>query len=693
MNTQPFTGFRPHSVLADFVFNKKTGILHCFPHHRKIYFEAGQLVFSESDLDTEHFSRILVRQGVLTAFQLEELERDLPPEASIGKALRKLGYADGQQLAKALMQQITDILTHVMVQVEGELATEFVALPEGLPRLKIQTLPLLVQILTATGTVETVSFSPEEPALEPAHDFLDHLPEDLPKPFDRFRRFANGKPQFSFRDLSEAMELDRHEVHAFLYLLDLMNFIKIHPSKRAGLDLQTLLQESQEAPKSKDPVVLGAEVHEQAAPPATEAPPASSDHASHSSFEKLAPPDDSPMPMGADFDTDLERAEASNPEAVDPQEVRQREPQPQQDSLDDVSYESLAAVTAHEAFDADASDGHREASAHQGLNPTPHQAKEAERAAAAFLADFNASTDSSSSLPADSVDSEADMTDLGQFNMPADRADTQTAQTTKLRRGVILPDRPDPFDDDQLNQAASGNHRFLLWVALLTCVVLGGMFAMWKLELFNDSQAEPQRQSATGNPVNKQTTSTPAENDDTIQLGDGQPLTAETAPAIEDEPASESPAVGQPPRSTSESTRQATDEPEPTTSQVSGTPGQSTQPAGASGFDLHALYRSKNRRLSNATLDAMITDSQIALLENNASHTIAFLVACNPDTLREFLDRDELTPLYLLPRRLNGQRCYLLSWNHFDSQAAAQSAINKLPASLRVQGPWVLEIP
>lgn len=162
MTKRVFSGYGSHSIVVDFILSRKTGTLVFFPGGRKLFFDKGNLVFAGSEIGAEHFSEILVRNGVLSHESLHDIRAGLKKGESLGRILKNRGFATPRQLARALKQQISSIMAGVFDLDGGECQVLENILPERLPKLRIQTLTLVIQSITHSSTPEQIAaFSPE----------------------------------------------------------------------------------------------------------------------------------------------------------------------------------------------------------------------------------------------------------------------------------------------------------------------------------------------------------------------------------------------------------------------------------------------------------------------------------------------------------------------------------------------------
>ena len=153
---QNTNGFESHHVIFDFILHKKTGTLHFQPHGRKLYFDNGNLIFANSEHPAEHFSSILVEMEVLDAATLNSIRETLGESKSLGKYLKEEGIATPKQLAQSLKRQITKIIEAVIADPKAVCDSQENAVPSKLPKLKIQTLALVLQAVSHLPDQETM---------------------------------------------------------------------------------------------------------------------------------------------------------------------------------------------------------------------------------------------------------------------------------------------------------------------------------------------------------------------------------------------------------------------------------------------------------------------------------------------------------------------------------------------------------
>lgn len=142
------SGYESHHVIFDFILNKKTGTLHFQPHGRKLYFDSGNLIFANSEHPKEHFSEILVEMDVLDAATLFNIRQSLGEAKSLGKYLKEQAIATPKQLAQSLKHQITKIVEAVISDPQTTCSLQEDSVPNKLPKLKIQSLALVLQAIS-----------------------------------------------------------------------------------------------------------------------------------------------------------------------------------------------------------------------------------------------------------------------------------------------------------------------------------------------------------------------------------------------------------------------------------------------------------------------------------------------------------------------------------------------------------------
>ncbi len=145
MTTSEYSNYEIHRKLIELIRSDFTGSLTTRPEKRKLFFQNGNLVYANSDIDGESFADILTEMNVLSPDVLVELKLQAQAGLSLGKRIRDDGLATPHDLALALKQQIMRVVSRIVNTKQGEYEVVAGNLPPKIPTLKIHTLPLFVK--------------------------------------------------------------------------------------------------------------------------------------------------------------------------------------------------------------------------------------------------------------------------------------------------------------------------------------------------------------------------------------------------------------------------------------------------------------------------------------------------------------------------------------------------------------------
>lgn len=251
MNRSAFHNFGSHRFIFDFIANRKSGILIFTPGIRKLFFENGELVYASSEVPREHFSKILVEQGIISEDRLEKVKEELGEGRAVGKALRDQGLVENAQLAAALKQQITRIVEETLLLDEGD--CEVVdQLPAKLPHLKIHTVGLIIRsLLNASSEAFVPDYQPDMVfTLSQGATGRAQLME-LPDGYNHILE-AVAKGEQTPQDLTNYMSWDNEQIRAVLYAFEGLQLLQ--PSITSEFDDQEdLLDETIIDDQASDP--------------------------------------------------------------------------------------------------------------------------------------------------------------------------------------------------------------------------------------------------------------------------------------------------------------------------------------------------------------------------------------------------------------------------------------------------------
>jgi len=220
MLSQVFSDYGSHSIIFDFILNKKTGTLIFQPAGRKLFMEEGNLVFASSDNSKEHFSEILTEMGVLDAATLAEVKASLLRGESLGKKLKERNIASPKNLAQALKQQITNIVDLVVTSAKGECLIQEGPLPPKVPKLKIQVLALLIRSITGSRASGFLSTLPKDHLITKERNFDEVLGQlHYPSSYLEFKQEYRDHDHLLATYIKLLCASDRQYTHGRQYIL------------------------------------------------------------------------------------------------------------------------------------------------------------------------------------------------------------------------------------------------------------------------------------------------------------------------------------------------------------------------------------------------------------------------------------------------------------------------------------------
>lgn len=220
MAEETYSDYQGHQVVFDFIVHKKTGTLIFQPEGRKLFFQAGNLVFASSDNSKEHFSEILVDMGVISAEQLAVVRDGLQKGESLGKKLKASGLADSGQLVQSLKQQITSIVDAVFESETGAYEVQEGDLPAKVPTLKIQVLALIIRTINNLKSRVFLKDLPFDNTINPASDFDGKLPGfEFPSSYVAFINYIRSQPAFRAAEVSDHFGWNESLTQGIFYVM------------------------------------------------------------------------------------------------------------------------------------------------------------------------------------------------------------------------------------------------------------------------------------------------------------------------------------------------------------------------------------------------------------------------------------------------------------------------------------------
>ncbi|MDJ0840474.1 MAG: hypothetical protein QNK37_28445 [Acidobacteriota bacterium] len=227
MASLAFSDFEAHKSIFDFIVQKKTGTLIFQPQSRKLFFQSGHLVFASSDNNTEHFSQILVSNGVISPQTLEQVKAELKKGESLGKKLKGEGHADAQQLVQSLKQQITTIVDAVFALESGEYEIQEGPLPPKVPTLKIQALALIIRTINGLKSRQFLRALPFDNPMRLSPDFSTNIAAfEFPGSYSDFLDHIQQKNRFMAAEISTDFDWNESLTQGIFYVLHSLGLVE-----------------------------------------------------------------------------------------------------------------------------------------------------------------------------------------------------------------------------------------------------------------------------------------------------------------------------------------------------------------------------------------------------------------------------------------------------------------------------------
>lgn len=259
--------------------------------------------------------------------------------------------------------------------------------------------------------------------------------------------------------------------------------------------------------------------------------------------------------------------------------------------------------------------------------------------------------------------------------------DPQPEMPSKAREDVIMPSRDG--SEEEHEPSAPPKHRSAL-PALVAVLVLAAAGYGWYAFLGPGAKKSP-AQTATSEqaaPEPAQTEATPeAEPSEDAPITDEGVADTAVTPAQEtpaqETPAAEPPAAKDP---APEPNQAAKNEPPKQTAKTE----QPKQTA-----PVETKTEAKTPSYSGG-LSTYMDDSMQRFKAQAKPYTVALLLACERDTVDEFMQANSNQEVYIFPKKFKGRSCYALCWGSFKTAEEASAARDNMPSSLKTDGTWVI---
>jgi len=750
MSQQTFSNFGSHPIIFEFISHQRTGVLVFQPQGRKLFFEDGRLIFASSENPEEHFSNILVQNGVLTSEDLRKAKSQLTKGESLGKKLKSQNLASAKDLAQALKQQITAILEHILSQPAGSCHIQEDQLPAKLPRLKIQTLALLLQTLIQLKPTDLLDPVLKSNFIEKSVDFESTRASlGFPQSYDDFFSALQAENDpCNLDSLVRQLHWEPFIVQRLAYALTMLGMLRFsEPPNEGDRDLAPPMQlpittEDEPLPEEEPlPQDALADVLPETAP--------GRDHSGQDRSDAENPFDDQTIQGLSSPNETPESAplEEGPPDFALDDLVNRDAPEyePPAEALEERSFEELAETpySDAESLEAEPSDDALEDSLEGDRNvfegfrledepsdedaPIDQGADDTAEDEPPLQVNFDFNEDEPDEHEGSQVANEEDPAATLPNPVIADAvSQAQTSQDPNLDETVRAPFFPDegfdrgesdypigesdpaeerawPSDasetaheSDEFEEApiasypgepASRPRRTPgLWTVLIIVALGLTVAALVYLVPWNADEPVLTQPIADAGSAEIEEPK-PASRSDASLANSSAEASGEVSEV-------EPPPSENDPTSIASETEQPTvddDNTDPTPPPPSGSAGDSRQPlvseTAAGGSQEPPPAQDTETRIAD-----LMASSLSMIRRKEANYSVAFLVACEEETLSDTLQKIGDETVYVLPRMVNGRDCRLFCWGAFTNLEEAAAARQDLPESLRLGQPWVVNL-
>jgi len=735
-----------HAIIFDYLVSKRTGTLIFEPGNRKLYFDSGQLVFASSEKQGEHFADILVASGILSTDQLDQAKAAAKPGKSLGHQLKALGFATSQQLAHALKQQITYIVDHAIAQIDGDCHSQEGSLPSKLPKLKIQSLGLIIKsIFKMESDIFTFQVQLDQALFKTAVGDLHLSKIAIPPSYLELFNFLRENVMFSPGTLQEIAKLDGPQLKKMIYILHQLGIIAFKDEVAA---IQEPLADLTNDEDTFQDDTMGEDALATVLPPTS---PPKTDPQGHLDPQRAArainlpnftqshqPKDGTPtlrvqdpragVPMELDetvrqFDSSARRSkpvefqlnDAFDDESdgferdlstiskeLDPQEL---EPLPDsiEDNVDDLpSLQAQQELLFSEDNPEDETEGDAETSFSESESYDQPLLDSFDP-----LADFSANADDtgkqdlvlepSNSPQANYFDTEPalpvkDLRDSitgATSTAPSSSTEPEddflsTPVGTETTKRIIMPEQ----DDDAFAFEGNTATKRRSAVKLILVVLLVGVLSLVGFRLYQNYQVA----SLTEEYIGSENDLPQLSENTNANTGDSDPATqdpiididSEANPLDETAKPEES---GSGTESGTTTTDLEDDKPESQIEEMASS--NSEQPAQKESTSDQSTDSFMNEELpppeptSGGRFSEALSESRTRFQASQGSHSLVIMVACQEETVVEALLKFRDQDVYLFPREVNGSPCWMLTWGAFGSYREASGQRGNFPPTLR----------
>ena len=200
---------------------------------RVVYFRRGDIASAASNADDDRLHNILIRQGRLTAPQIEMARSRLRPGVSLGKTLIEMGFLSPNELLQGARRQVRQILAACFALTEGTFQEAPGPLPPEVTVLGLPAKRLIFDALMETGDRRTIvrEMGSMESVYRPSDRMADLLAALRLEPTeDEVARLIDGRA--TLREISGRTRLDDFAVSRIVLALDILGGVDRSPAEQ-----------------------------------------------------------------------------------------------------------------------------------------------------------------------------------------------------------------------------------------------------------------------------------------------------------------------------------------------------------------------------------------------------------------------------------------------------------------------------
>jgi hypothetical protein len=202
--------------------------LHAGGATRVIYFRRGDIASAASNADDDRLPSLLIREGRLTAPQVEMAKQKQRPGVSLGKTLIELGFLTPSELLAGARRQVRQILSACFALADGAWQTIPGPLGPEVTNLGLPTRRLIFDALMETGDRSAIvrEMGSMESVYRPAEGLAATLPTlRLDASMEEVARMTDGHA--TLREVSGRTRLDDFTVSRVVLGLEILGLVEL----------------------------------------------------------------------------------------------------------------------------------------------------------------------------------------------------------------------------------------------------------------------------------------------------------------------------------------------------------------------------------------------------------------------------------------------------------------------------------